>query len=183
VKARKPTRHPWPAHLGPNTPQDRARTIGRAYRAWATKWAHLLPPEAARELAAADRLAAAVGEAVWLMPTAATHVEGQRLTREQVAHIASVDTPAVVMWARRGIRRDGDLELLERNDDGLVVLEPGEDGRYDYYQVDEFLKLRDAAATRKVSRSCSTPALRPPRPATAGARPADTSRTVTPGRD
>jgi hypothetical protein len=172
VKARQPTRHPWPAHLGPNTPQDRARAVARGYRGWATKWARTLPPDAAHELAALDRLAAAVGEAAWLLPTVATHVENQPLTRDQVAHIAGVDGPAVVMWGRRGIRRDGDT----------VKLEPGPDGLYDYREAMDFLKLRASAATRKAPRSCSTPALRSSRPATAGAAPAGTSRTAIPGR-
>jgi hypothetical protein len=165
MKPRKPlTRHPWPAHLGPNTVHDRARSIARGYRGWATKWAGTLPAAAVAELAALDRLAAAVGESAWLLPTVATHVEGQRLTREQVAQIAAVDTPAVVMWGRRGIRRGGTTTLLLTGADGL----------YDYRAVMDFLKLRDTAPTRE-SRSCKTPPrLNSPRSTTAHARAAAT---------
>lgn len=178
----KPRRHPWPAHLGPNTAQDRARAIGRGYRAWAVKWRDQLPAAAQAELAAIDNLAQAVGEASWLMPTLATHVEGQPLTRAQVAHLAGVDTPAVLMWGRRGIRRPDAVTDLQPADDGSYRLRPSVGGLYDYDQVQEFLRLRRAAPTReKAPRPCTT---RPcptgsPRSATAPALAATSSSTST----
>lgn len=124
----------WPADLGPNSPVERARTIARIARALATQWAP------ASEVAKLDRFADKWGELDWLIPAPATYVDGDPMTRTQVAEMAGVDTPAVVMWGKRGIRRGGKTEHLRTRD---------RDDLYEYRDVVDFLRRRDSPDIRK----------------------------------
>ena len=145
-----------------DNPTARARTIARGC------WHALakVDPEQARQIAA---LAALHGEVAWLTPTLATHEPDEPLTREQVAHIAAVDQPAVVMWGKRGIRRKGETHYLR----------PDDLGRYDHTAVMEFLRLRDSPDTRAPRKAPPCPT-RHPSSRQHAARPASTSHASTP---
>lgn len=150
-------RQPWT--FSADNPTARARTIARGC------WHALarVDPDTAESIRA---MAAMHGEADWLTPSPATYVEGEPLTRQQVAVLGSVDTPAVVMWGKRGIRRAGATTFL-RPIDGTEL--------YDHHTVVTFLRLRETPDTRaprrKATPCLSTPSATSPHPTT-GCAPA-----------
>lgn len=163
-------RSPWPASMGPNTAHDRARTVARAAYALARKHAP------AGDLATFEAMCRAVGEAGWLLPSAATRDDTAWLTRDDVASRGGVRPDVVSGWAGRGLTRQGETRHLSRHPEG-----------YHPDEVTDFLRWRDTAprtrTPEKGSRACTTrPHLSSPaRPACAAAAADSTTSTQTAG--